>query len=249
MKALSLIVLSVIVMAVSLCAAACDCDAQWTWTPKAEHHAAACIVRCGGSAGSGTLVMFSDGGKSMVGVITAQHVVSSGRRAVCAFGRQSVVGQPCHDKHGSDVAWITLDSQPSGIKPIPFAATAPRVGDTTETLGYGGPRDILRHFSGRVASVSGSQTVLTSPCTHGDSGGGILVGGKLISVQSVGIGDGGSFNTHSGPWAWYRQSGVPHYHPIRRFLLRVITLGAIGPHPNRAQQWGLYPGQQQPGGT
>lgn len=296
MKALALIVLSVIVMAVSLCAAACDCDAQWTWTPKAEHHAAACIVKAGDSGGSGTYVEFSDGGKTMRGVISAKHVTDGGP-IVCIFGSQSLTGTACYDKFGSDVSWITLSAEPKGIKPIPFG-DVPKVGDTVEIMGYGGPGDEFRHFAGKLIRT-GNSLDADCPVTHGDSGGGWLVNGKLVGVMSAGMGGtAGVINAKTKRVLWldkserrplrnqplklkglygrffYRgrnpQSGLPvftderggkydwgvyvhstssHYHPIRRFLLRVITLGAIGPHPNRAQQWGLYPGQQQPGGT
>lgn len=192
----------------------------FAWTRPAEYHQAAVMVRAGSSGGSGTQVVCGD----LACVLTAEHVVEGSRRATVIFAdgtRQT--GDVIHGSPG-DIAAILVYNR--NLPHVHVAAAPPKEGDYAETMGFGGPGDKLRHFSGRVANTqfSSDSTLYSQSVMNGDSGGGILnAKHELIGVNSFGTGppyNGGAI-AHYGSWPIYADSGSAHYTHIRGFFRRL----------------------------
>jgi len=152
---------------------------NWDWSPEAEHQQAAVRIIAGGGSGSGTAV-WCDGTKAIV--VTANHVVDSIDRCMVSWRDTStnmgkVIGRdPVHD-----IAVIEVPVSNQKVV-VPVGIYSPGVGYKVEIMGFGGARRVLRRFYGKVISTEGSSMEMEANLLPGDSGGGIVYGGRLVGV-------------------------------------------------------------------
>lgn len=226
---------------------------KWDFTPRASYHQAAVKV----DGGSGVYVELADG---TTGILTAAHVGSS--PIVWSDGTTNQFDKAYHERWNDknyhdaaggntnyDVAFITAYNP--NIRPLRFSATPPQVGDQVEVMGFGGPREELRHYRGRVERIDQvGKMKLTCAVAAGDSGGAILNSRhEVISVVSTG--DTTGFD--NGEARAYTAQYVPRYTPVRDFLARLVeTLGGrkapphgMKPAPDTYRGW-YPPKEQQP---
>jgi len=154
----------------------------WNWTPEAKHHAAIVHVQCGQHGGSGVLCK-KDGT-----IATAYHVIETG-------GQLTVTWQSGYRSHATinkigkqnDVAFLnTTPPENAVFIPLVPLDQRPAIGDDLEYLGYGGPTNKLRHFSGKVTEVEPGMIVGDAYLLNGDSGGGVIWKGFLVATISGG---------------------------------------------------------------
>ena len=205
--------------------------AIFNWTPRAKYHDAAVIVRAGSAGGSGTQFVCGE----LAGVLTARHVVSGSSRAMVRYadGKQ-LQGDVLVASGDADVAYIAVYNPDAPH--VHIAPQAPAVGAWTETFGFGGPKDTLRHFSGRVLRHSGTTTYYSQSVLNGDSGGGILDKNReLVGVNSFGTGPGADGAiAYYKDWPIYADSGSAHHSQIKAFV------GRLCQRFGRRARWGGF---------
>ncbi len=168
-------------------------DSEWIGSPNATAYPFVCRIECGdGSAGSGVLIAYQTGGAQIV--LTAAHVVKSGRTYRCFFGRNSYGATLRAIDTVNDVALLTIPVVPPGVTGAKIAEADPAPGENMTLAGHGGrPR---RGFSARGARLIGrGQTTLrlSAASSHGDSGGAVLDSrGRLCGLISATSQDNGS---------------------------------------------------------
>ena len=192
--------------------------ALFAWTPKAEYHRAAVLVRSdSGAAGSGTQFVCGE----LAGILTAKHVVDKARYATIRFADGTSKRGPVIVSSYGDVAYVAVFNP--NLPHVHVAEKTPPVGAWTETFGFGGPKDTLRHFSGKIIRHTTTTTYFSQSVLNGDSGGGILdANHELIGVNSFGTGS--SYDgaiAYYGSWPIYDDSGSTHHTHIKGFLSRL----------------------------
>ncbi|XHX80899.1 MAG: glycosyl hydrolase 108 family protein [Stenomitos frigidus ULC029] len=113
-------------------------------------------------------------------VLTAHHVVSSGNikmRVPQGSGMQSVAVKLVKSDPAHDLALVQI---PMPCQPIPLGEM-PKVGDPLVMTGNSG--NTLKSVTGKVLSI-GETLDYTPEGKKGDSGGPVLVGGKLVGITS-----------------------------------------------------------------
>lgn len=244
----------------ALCALACPATEAWTWSEPAPHHAAVCLVTADAgrerSSGSGCYVQIG----TLQGVMTARHCVD-GRITVTWSDGTTTAGEPTTDKTGADLGFILASH--ATIRPVPIAATAPAPGDWLEFAGFGGPRNQLRHWWGKLSQVAGrdgrGNAFADYDCAvmQGDSGGPIFnQWGELVGVITVGGGD--PFATVGAAYA-FRSTGGPYYDVVTAFASRVAARysdtggcgpsGCPAPRGSSGDSWAYPPRPNERGGV
>lgn len=200
----------------------CPAANLWDWSPPAAHHrAAVTVVATDGSAGSGVYVHHAD----LALVLTAAHIVQGSSTARVGWQDGSTTsGRVSHDKFGHDIAYVLARN--SNVTPLAVAETA-APGARVELLGYGGPRDRLRHFWGRILSGGGQNYIRTDAnVTYGDSGGAWLdASQQVIGIQSTGADPVLSrVRSQSGAsWSIFDSASSAHTRHISAFVRRAYT--------------------------
>ena len=161
----------------------------WTSTPKAPHHRALVEVTDFEYGGSGTIFRVD---ADALYVISCRHVVQKGSAVMIRFPNgQKMQGTVVND--GGPTVDLCVIKCPHKFKNwrdvvfIPVADAAPRAGQFVECSGYGVDGDggnNLRHW---VAKVHGYESetdhlLMETSAVSGDSGGGVIYGGKLVGV-------------------------------------------------------------------
>lgn len=190
---------------------------RFNWSLSAPHHESATVVKAGNSMGSGTYVTF-DGHKL---ILTCRHVVAGSGTAEIRFqdGRR-VTGTCTTDKYNHDLAVVVIPPTAGVTVPVAQQVTDARV----EILGFGGPRDILRHWYGSRTGLDTAGNVADYSCgvAAGDSGGGVLnMQGEIVGVMTHGTTASDTENIDN--WRTHERSGGPYLTPIRSFLGRVVA--------------------------
>lgn len=202
----------------------------WQWTPESPHLRSVVRITSGNSGGSGVYVQFGQ----LRGVLTAAHVFSGDQATVHFSDGTSKTGWATVDKDRHDIGWINV--QHDTIPPLPVAE-----GDASgqiEIAGFGGPRNVMRHFAARVLNADNSTIQADGKVTHGDSGGPWFVGNAVCGIQSTGSDTVARIpDEHGHGWNIYGSCRSARVGPIRRFLSRV--------HQRLFHQVQF----QQPGGT
>jgi hypothetical protein len=212
-----------------LLASSCSAADLWQWTQPAEHHQACVIVRADGAGGTGALI-YHENGRGYV--LTAAHVVehtSSASATWWATGYRSA-GRIVARDPGNDLAIFEVEP-PAGAPILPIAAQMPPAGSACELLGFGGPSDRLRHFSG-VASRSNDGTLeLTANLLNGDSGGPVVYSGELVGVIRGGPNqaNAGIVDDHGHAWPVVHPAWTTPPGPMQRLWQRVCPGGYCGP--------------------
>lgn len=213
---------------------------HWNFTPKATYHKA--VVKVNG--GSGTYVILASG---VYGIMTAAHVATA--TIEWQDGTRSVQTNRYDDKDGHDASFFQLDAPHPTIQPLRIATQEPKIGETLEVVGFGGPRRELRHYSGKVKGFE-YDGVMSLDCAvaAGDSGGGILNSRhELVSVVSAG--DDGEWSNEEA--RAHPTLLAPRWTPVRDFIARVLAKIGCDPStepgmrklPPRYDDW--YPPQEQ----
>ena len=188
---------------------------RFSWSPYADHQAAAVVVKAGSSMGSGTFVQFDNERF----VLTCKHVTAGSRDGTAEIRFQDgrrVTGTCSYDKDGNDLAVVIIPPTTGVTVPVATVVTDARV----EVLGFGGPRDILRHWNINRTNVSGGVASYDGGVAAGDSGGGILdMSGAIVGVMTHGTTP--SDTDNEDRWRTHAKSGGPYLTPIRSFLGRV----------------------------
>jgi len=228
-----------------------EANAQtWNWSPKANHHAAACMITCRMNDGSiggttGTLIEFGN----VRGVITCAHGLGVGEASVKWKDGTVKKGRWTTDKFGHDVAFIFVDNP--NVQPVKLATSGPRQGDIVEFVTFGGPEDTLRHWTAPVSNLTSRMTEFSTYVISGDSGGGILnKSQELVGVQSVGLSE-----SIRRDWNVYRGAGAASFASTHAFMGRVAGTSSVAanqqcvpgycpPRQFGPQQGGFYPPQQ-----
>ena len=153
--------------------------------------------------------------------MTAKHVVEGSRYATVRFADGTSKQGLVITSSTGDVAYIAAYNPK--LPHVHIAENTPPVGAWTETFGFGGPKDVLRHFSGKILQHTSTTTYFSQSVLNGDSGGGILdKNHELIGVNSFGTGsssDGAI--AYYGSWPIYDDSGSTHHTHIKGFLSRL----------------------------
>lgn len=196
----------------------------WNWTEPAPHHLAAVRILSGEGGTCGALVEH----QGRRGVLSCAHGKSGTCTVTFSDGTRKTA-RYTHDKFKHDVAWVDVDNP--NIEPLKLASAAPQPGEWVEIMGFGGPRDTLRHFSGTVRDTSSSMTWLNARVINGDSGGAILnAQHEVVGVQSVGEGDNATSMTIDGSrWPVYQAAGIVRHDAMLAFAGRVATQGGACP--------------------
>lgn len=251
MNRLHLRLLSMTLLLSCLASAASAAEA-WTWSEPGPHHAAVCLVHAsdgsGQSSGSGCYVAVGQ----IRGVLTAQHCLG-GRVSIRWADGHTSSGQATTDSRGADVGFV-LATHPT-IQPLAISARPPQSGEWLEFCGYGGPRDQLRHWWGRLAAVRSQDARgnafadYDAPVMQGDSGGSILNRDRQV-VGVITCGAGNPF-ARVGVAQAFRTTGGPAYPVVVDFVNRVDQRygGSCGPGgcgPGPADNW-AYPPRPTPG--
>lgn len=219
-------------------------QSYWKWTPKADHHQAAVRILCNGAGTSG--VYLEHNGKR--GVLTCAHSLSGNGEATVTFSDGTTQrGRFTVDKYNLDIGWVYVEH--ATLKPLELAPQAPARGSPAEFVTYGGPLNVLRHWSATFLATGDRSTVwFDTYVINGDSGGTILNSkAQVIGVQSVGSTTAGTF-THDGhTWDIYRNGGSAPFTGIQDFCGRVCPpRGYAGPLPRRGGVGGVYPPNNPP---
>lgn len=217
-----------------LIAAAAAAAEAWTWSEPAAHHAAVCLVTADTgperSSGSGCYVQIG----TLQGVLTARHCLG-GQITIKWSDGSTTAGEPTTDKTGADLGFILASH--AAMRPVPIATSAPAPGDWLEFAGFGGPRNQLRHWWGKLDRMAGrdqrGNSFADYDCAvmQGDSGGPIFnQHAEVVGVITVGGGD--PFATVGGAYA-FLSTGGPAYDVVSAFVGRVAQrytdAGGCGP--------------------
>lgn len=188
----------------------------WNWSPSADYHKAACIVRSGGNTGSGILVQIGN----VRGVLTVAHVMplTTNRAKITWSDGTTSDGYGTIDRYNKDVAWIVADNK--DLPACRMSPVQPKIGDRIEVVTRGGSREQLRHFFGRVTRVSG-EIALDAQCVHGDSGGAFLLNGKVVGVQSNGTDIAAKYSDKNHLSNIYTRAASPPFQYVDAFVGRV----------------------------
>lgn len=154
----------------------------WDWAPKADYQKAAVRIRCGSAGGSGVCVWSN--GETLV-ILTAAHVVE-GSEAVRIYWQdgKTASGRVIGADRTNDVAVIQSTFR-GRVTTIPIATQPPPEGAKVEILGFGGPRDDLRRFYGKVIGT-GDKIEAQAYLLSGDSGSGMIYKGTVVGVARGG---------------------------------------------------------------
>ena len=145
-------------------------------------------------------------------ILTADHFLRSCSKVIYVRGENfTATATTSLSVFGTDLGLIKLDGKAPTI-PLPLFADKPlRVGMKTTTFGFGGlpSATVAKEIHGRVISaiphgvsrnritrVHHGALIFNSPekAVKGDSGGPVLVNGRVAGIQSM-ISDPGGFNT------------------------------------------------------
>ena len=144
-------------------------------------------VRMSSNYGGSCTLFAVDGEKGYV--ITNQHVVGSGHRAVVTFPTDpnAYSGKVTWRVPGADAA-VILISAPPGIQPLALAhrSEMPQPGDEVMLAGWGGSGTPKLTLWRGIAQGAGSRRTDIAAKTNlisGDSGGAQVFGGKLVGVN------------------------------------------------------------------
>lgn len=198
-------------------------SAQWEWSPKADHHQAACQLVCDGSGGSGVVVEHN----GVQGVLTCWHLfdgqpVGSRVRVTLGTGQIRQGVYRAGDRQ-ADIAWVEVDV--TGVRPLRVAVHGPKPGTRVEFVTYGGPnggpiRGFLRHWWARVRGARSRLRVeYTSYVMSGDSGGAILnERHEVIGIQSTGANPTYAYrDQHGTTWPIYDEPAGASHTAIKQF--------------------------------
>jgi len=162
----------------------------WIATPKAEHHKACVDITDGTFGGSGTVIHVDS---KTIYVLSCRHVVKKGTavRVTFTWGMK-LSGTVTADGGGDvDLCLIELPHKFENWKDIitvPVAAGPPKAGQFVECTGYGvdgDGGDNLRHWIAKIHGYKEGRKqhmILETSCVSGDSGGGVIYGGRLVGV-------------------------------------------------------------------
>lgn len=189
---------------------------RWNWTPAAEYQKAAVYIESPEGAGSGTYVVLPNG---QTGILTANHVPAG--TIHWSDGTTSTAEKGWNDKDGGDFAFMAATNP--NVQPLKLATTEPKVGDTVEVMGFGGPHiNDLRHYSSTIqASDIDGYLTLSCAVAAGDSGGGVLnANHEVLTVVTNGV-DG---EWENGEARAHPATLVPRWTPVRDFIARLCEM-------------------------
>lgn len=157
------------------------------------------VVFCGNSLGSGVIIS-KDGY-----IVTNNHVVKSGRDCYIAFedpGSKNGVGEKIKAElvladDQKDIALLKISRPVEGVIPIGDSGKL-KVGERIVTIGN--PNGLINTVADGIVSGfrktdAATLVQITSPITHGSSGGALLnIKGELVGITTAGFEGGGNLN-------------------------------------------------------
>ncbi|MEM6692822.1 MAG: trypsin-like peptidase domain-containing protein, partial [Planctomycetota bacterium] len=216
----------------------------WNWSPAKDYHAAAVKIQSDdGDGGSGTVIATDRG----CVVITNHHVAadSPGADVVFQTGLRAR-GQVILGWEQPDLCGILVRNPPRRFASIAIAAGGCQISGDVEVLGFGGPSGRFRPYFARPVRHEAPLSI-DAPSVSGDSGSGMIFGGRLVGVQFGAFARPSGSITDSRGSAWplvYPASSATTTHVLRQFAQAVCD--RVGCRPSFQP---CNPGSQQlPGG-
>tara|TARA_R110002020_G_scaffold293477_3_gene508838 strand:+ start:1314 stop:2348 length:1035 start_codon:yes stop_codon:yes gene_type:complete len=210
----------------------------WDWSPKAKHQAAAVRLRSGSAGGSGVCVWSN--GRTLI-VLTAAHVVEApGPVTIYWQDGKTATGKVIGADRTNDIAVIQC-SFLGNVTTIPIATDPPPEGVKVEILGFGGPRDTLRRFYGKVIGT-GNKVEAQAYLLSGDSGSGMIYGGNVVGIARGGpYLSQGVIDARGNKWSLVHPAGGASCRPIAALVGRCAPFCIPGRSTEPRAEPSAYP--------